>query len=196
MAWVDVLMLNTTFMAWAVQVGLVGLLAVAACYDFRVMRIPNWLVLIGMMLGLVSNGLLLPVSEVFPGGVGWLAALQGLALGMLVLMPLYWLRVMGAGDVKLMGMVGAFVGPAGILGVTVCVFLAGGVMSLLQAFRTGKLGPLVQNLRLIFLGGLVKVSAAQAPTMGDLPASIGKLPYGVAIAVGTISWMAWRRMTS
>jgi len=199
MAWINALLLNTSLLAWVVQGLLVGLLAVAAWHDCRWMRIPNWLVLMGMVLGLVANGLLVPGSgfdsAVLPGGLGWLAALQGLVLGMVVLLPLYWLRAMGAGDVKLMGMVGAFIGPASLLGMTLCVLLAGGLISLLLALRTGKLGLLVQNVRQIFLGNLIKVGAGLAPTLGDLPVSVGKLPYGVAIAIGTIGWMAWRHMT-
>jgi prepilin peptidase CpaA len=174
------------------------LLMIAAWYDIKSHRIPNWLVASGTLLGLGLNSFLLAgagFNDVLaPGGIGWVSALQGMGLGLIVLLPLYLMRAMGAGDVKLMAMVGAFLGPAEIQGALLGTFLTGGVMALLLAVRTKLLARLLQNVRLILLGGLIKVSAGRAPTMDDLPVSVGKLPYGVAIALGTLGFLAWQRM--
>lgn len=185
------------------QVGLLALLPLAALllavawHDVKRHRIPNALVFGGAAIGLALNGLLpqgLGFNSTLPGGLGWLASLQGLGLGLALLLPLYWLRVMGAGDAKLMAMVGAFIGPQGVLGALLAAFLAGGVMALALALRAGALGRLLQNLRLMLIEGMVKVSAGQAPVMDGPPVSVGKLPYSVAIAAGTLGYLAWQRM--
>lgn len=176
---------------------LVGLLLVIAWQDIRSHRIPNKLVLTGVVLGIVLNGLLPEgwgFNSVIPGGLGWLAALQGLGVGMAVLLPIYWLRAMGAGDVKLMAMVGAFLGPADVLGAVLATFVAGGVMALVVVLWSKQVGQLLQNIKLMLLGGVVKMSAGQLPLMNDLPVSVGKLPYAVAITVGTFGYLAWQRM--
>lgn len=66
-------------------VPLVVLLLMVAQQDIRSHRIPNKLVLIGVVLGVVLNGLLPEgwgFNSVIPGGLGWLPALQGLGIGM------------------------------------------------------------------------------------------------------------------
>lgn len=178
-------------------VPLVVLLLMVARQDIRSHRIPNKLVLIGVVLGITLNGLLPEgwgFNSVMPGGLGGLAALKGLGVGMAVMLPIYWLRAMGAGDVKLMAMVGAFLGPNDILGAVLATFIAGGVMALAVVLRSRQLCQMLQNIRLILLGGLVKMSAGQLPLMNDLPVSVGNLPYAVAITVGTFGYLVWQRM--
>jgi prepilin peptidase CpaA len=53
---------------------------------------------------------------------------------------------------------------------------------------------MVQNIKLMLFGGLLKMHAGQLPTMNDLPASVAKLPYAVAITVGTLGYLVWQRM--
>ncbi|MDO9280916.1 MAG: A24 family peptidase [Methylotenera sp.] len=175
---------------------LLVLLLMVTRQDIRSRRIPNKLVLIGLVLGVVLNGLL-PEGQGFnsaiPGGLGWLASLIGSAVGMAVLLPIYWLRAMGAGDVKLMSMVGAFLGASDVLGAVLATFIAGGVMALAVVLWSRQLRQMLLNVRLILLGGFVKMSAGQAPLMNDLPVSVGKLPYAVAITVGTLGYLAWQR---
>ena len=85
---------------------LICLLLIAARSDIKTRRIPNWLVLSGIVIGLLANGLLpagLGINNTFvPGGLGWLGAIQGMGLGLAVLLPLYLLRAMGAGDVTML----------------------------------------------------------------------------------------------
>jgi prepilin peptidase CpaA len=173
------------------------LLLMLTWQDVNHFRISNKLVLTGIFFGLVLNGLIPQgwgFNSVIPGGLGWLDSLQGFAVGLLVLMPIYWLRAMGAGDVKLMSMVGAFLGPNDILGVVLATFIAGGLMALIVVIRSKQLGQMLQNIKLILLGGMVKMSAGQLPLMNDLSVSVGKLPYALAITVGTFSFLVWQRM--
>jgi prepilin peptidase CpaA len=176
---------------------LIVFLLLAMREDVRSHRIPNKLVLVGVVLGLGLNGLL-PVglgfnSEV-PGGIGWLSALKGLALGIVVLLPIYLLRAIGAGDVKLMGMVGAFLGAGDLIGAVIATFIAGGVMALVVALWSRQLMNMLQNIKLMLFGGLLKMNAGQLPTMNDLPVSVAKLPYAVAITAGTLGYLMWQRM--
>lgn len=176
---------------------LVVLLLMITQQDIRSHRIPNKLVLIGVILGVLLNGLLPEgwgFNSVIPGGLGWLEALKGLGVGMAVLLPIYWLRAMGAGDVKLMAMVGAFLGPGDVLWAVLATFVAGGVMALVVVLWSKQMGQMLQNIKLMLLGGVVKVSAGQLPKMDDLPVSVGKLPYAVAITVGTFAYLVLQRV--
>jgi prepilin peptidase CpaA len=176
---------------------LMALLLLAMREDVRSHRIPNKLVLVGVVLGLGLNGLLpggLGFNSEVPGGIGWLSALKGLALGIAVLLPIYLLRAMGAGDVKLMGMVGAFLGAGDLIGAVIATFIAGGVMALVVALWSRQLMNMLQNIKLMLFGGLLKMNAGQLPTMNDLPVSVAKLPYAVAITVGTLGYLMWQRM--
>jgi prepilin peptidase CpaA len=173
------------------------LLLLATREDVRSHRIPNKLVLVGVVLGLGLNGLL-PADSGFNsmilGGLGWLAALKGLALGIAVLLPMYLLRAMGAGDVKLMGMVGTFLGPGDLIGALIATFIAGGVMALVVALWSRHLMNMLQNIKLMLFGSMLKMNAGQPPIMNELPVSVAKLPYAVAITVGTLGYLVWQRM--
>ena len=80
------------------------LILLAAFFDIRFRRIPNWLVLAGIVAGFAWNG-----SSTGLSGLGRAAA--GLGLGFALYFPLYLLRARGAGDVKLLAAVGAITGP-------------------------------------------------------------------------------------
>ena len=173
------------------------LLLLATREDIRSHRIPNRLVLTGVVLGVALNGLLLGGSgfnSLTPGGLGWLAALKGLVLGLAVLLPIYLLRAMGAGDVKLMGMVGAFLGAGDLIGALIATLIAGGVIALLAALWNRQFMNLLLNIRGLLFGGLLKMSTGQPPLMNDMPLSVGQLPYAVAITTGTLGYLVWQRM--
>lgn len=91
------------------------LVILAATYDMRERRIPNWLTTAGVAAGVVLH---------------WKAALLGLGLALLVMMVPFFMRAVGAGDVKLMTAVGALAGPKGFLFIAVFSAVAGGVMAL------------------------------------------------------------------
>ena len=91
-------------MPLVLKIALIAVVASAAFYDVRTRKIPNWLNLSGLVLGLGLNTLLLHAH-------GIMVALLGLGLSLLIYIPLYLIRGMGAGDVKLMAAVGSIAGP-------------------------------------------------------------------------------------
>jgi prepilin peptidase CpaA len=164
---------------------LMALLLVAAVIDVRTMRIPNWLTVGGMVWGLAFNA-----THSTSITAGLLNATLGLCVGLALLLPMYLLRVMGAGDVKLMAMAGSFIGFPNIVPAVIFVFICGGIAALAfalhrRAFRrmTNNVTGIVQSMAFAALSGM-------RPTAGMQSASIGKLPYGVSIAVGTTAWLA------
>lgn len=169
---------------------LVLLLAAAATIDFRTHRIPNWLVLSGALYATVYNTVLPP----WPNGT-ILFPLAGLALGLLLFLPLYLLRAMGAGDVKLLAMVGAFVGADDVWRCALASLLAGGVLAILFVTLKGTALRLYNNLVSLFRVGLLDTMAGSIPSLRvSTAASAGKLPYGVAIALGTIGYLTLKRL--
>jgi len=167
-----------------------GFLLAAACWtDACVRRISNKLVLAGALTGLALNTMLPEGSGLFsasPGGLGFLSSLGGFAVGLGVLLPLHLLRAMGAGDVKLMAMIGAFLGPASTLGAVLMTFLAGGILALAVALWKGVLRSTLANVRFMMLHTMIKTMSGQGAQI-DAPsaATTGKLPYALAIAAGT-----------
>lgn len=161
-------------------------LVIAAWSDVKTGRIPNELVFSGMAVALIYYALN-PVRD-----TGLLWSLQGLGAGLALLLPFYLLRIMGAGDVKLMAMTGAFLGFPDTLWALLATFVAGGVLSIVFALRNGSLRRLVANLARMAhgaaLGGGLRATAA------DSRMSVGTLPYGVAIAGGTIGYLVLRQL--
>lgn len=170
------------------------LLSAAAWHDIHSRRIPNVLVLTGTIAGLLSNAVL-PQQM---GGLGILNSLAGLGLGFVLLLPSYLLRAMGAGDVKLMAMTGAFLGAKGVMDAFVYILLAGGLLALVMAWRQGNLSLLLRKLRTkpFAMENSAELRSAKtastadpssiATNLAECAAKFGQLPYGVAIAAGTV----------
>jgi len=169
---------------------LIVLLVAAALIDTKSNRIPNWLVFGGAAFGIAYNA----IFSVFPRDIGWLIALEGLGVGLGMLLPFYLLRAMGAGDVKLMAMVGAFLGPWHTLMAVLATFLAGGVLAIAFLLANGSLRRGLLTTFAIGRGAMLDVAAGSKPVLAlDASVSAGKLPYGVAIAVGTIGYLVLKQ---
>ena len=169
---------------------LIALLVIAGVSDWRSYRIPNWLTFGGAVFALVYK----TVIAVHPGSA-FLMASGGLLIGFVLLLPLYMLHAMGAGDVKLMAMVGAFLGADETLQAVLFAFIAGGVGALGFALAKGRLGRMLVNTREV-LFKLVSLSLAGVRPDARVHAeqSVGRLPYGVCICVGTIGYVLSRQL--
>jgi prepilin peptidase CpaA len=169
----------------AVEAVLIVVLLAAAVYDVRYRRIPNWISVGGVLIGISLN------SFLYVGTPGFLFAVKGLGLGFGVYFVLYILHAMGAGDVKLMAAVGALVGWQNWVGIFLITAILGGVMGMILMSMRGRLKTTFWNVGYI-LGEMGHGRAAYV-TREELdvksPKSFG-LPHGAVIAVGTIFFLA------
>jgi prepilin peptidase CpaA len=163
--------------------GLFVLLVMAAVSDVRFYRIPNWLTFGGMVFAIVYGTFAARTPM-----TGAMTALGGLGTGLAIMLPFYVLGIMGAGDVKLMAMVGAFVGPYQTLWAILFTCIAGGAAALIFAMHRRRLGHMLANVKDTVNGMAMSGIAGLRPNGTiDMQQSIGKLPYGICICVGTIS---------
>ena len=117
-------------------------------------------------------------------------SLLGIILAFLIYFPLYLLRGMGAGDVKLMAAIGAIVGPANWFGIFIVSALLGGIAAAILLLARGRLANSLWNIGFLFQR-LLSLKAPYAREELDLssPKSV-KMPHGVAIAAGTAIFLA------
>ncbi|MFC7517910.1 prepilin peptidase [Herbaspirillum sp. GCM10030257] len=167
------------------KVVLFSLLLCAGVIDYHTQKIPNWLTLSGTSFALIYAAFV-PFTPIH----GFLWACGGLAVGFILLVPLYVLRVMGAGDVKLMAMIGAFLGVSDTFNAVIASFIVGGVAALFFAVYHRVFGRMISNVKAVT--ELMLISAATGVKAGSptqAVQSVGKLPYGVSIGIGTIGYV-------
>jgi prepilin peptidase CpaA len=112
-------------------------------------------------------------------------SLEGAGLGLVLLLPFVLLRALGAGDWKLMGAVGAFLGPVLFLFVLFGSVFVGGLMAVVEAVRAGRLKETVLNVMTLALGLATFGIRANPKFSIDNPKSL-KVPFGVAVALATL----------
>jgi prepilin peptidase CpaA len=168
------------------ELSLLLLVVAAAINDLASRRIPNRLLMVGWLVVLPLHLL----GETPVGGL--VACLGGAAIGLLIFLPLYLLRGMAAGDVKLMATVGAFVGPLDASHIAVLSWCAGGVMALLIVIFKGRLRNAFANVRDLLRPLLMRAVGMPAVPEPMRRESVGSMPYGLAIAIGTIALLTSR----
>lgn len=169
-------------------VSVVGVVAaLAAAFDVRERRIPNWLTVGGLAAGLALGGL---------GGwagLGWAAA--GAVVAFALGLPLFLLGGLGGGDVKLLAAVGALVGLQRLPTALLVTALVGGVLAALAVIRRGAVKRTVKNLGTILVllvtsgGEMMRAWKGEGPGAAltvDAPEAV-TVPYGVAIAAGGLA---------
>ena len=151
---------------------------IAAVCDWRSRRIPNWLTVSSVFIGFGISA----------GSSGWLGAkmsLQGIGLALGVLLPFVLLKGLGAGDWKLMGAVGAFLGPMLFLFVMVGSIFASGIMAVIQMYRVGRVIETLRNMWTL-VKGFAAFGIKKNPQISLDNPRLLKLPFGVAVAAATI----------
>lgn len=154
---------------------LVLLVGAAAVTDLRNRRIPNLLTVTGFALALALRSA--------SGWEGLADGLQGAGLALLVTVPLFAVRALGGGDVKLLAAVGALLGPGGAMTAMLLSAAIGWVLALVAVVRRGVLLPVLMNC-----GDMVRywVSLGRAGRLPRLDSpDAASIPYGVAIALGS-----------
>jgi len=152
--------------------------SVAAVIDISTRRVPNWLTIPGICLGICINAYL-------SGAAGVKSSLLGVCTGFLLLFFVYLLGGMGAGDVKLLSAVGSFLGPTLVFYTFVWMALAGGVLAVFVLVYKKAFSQTLRNLRSVLWGWILRTHESDLDISLKNP-SLLKLPYGVAIAIGTV----------
>jgi len=154
------------------------LLAIAGGWtDWRSRRIPNWLTVPGLVLGIAVNSWL-------HGWPGAKASLLGAGLGLGLLLPFVLIRSLGAGDWKFVGALGAFLGPENLLTVLLLGILVNGLMALIMIVRKKRLRETLRNLGRMLAAFLTMHLPGPDLTL-DNP-DLVKVPFGVAVAIAVI----------
>jgi prepilin peptidase CpaA len=162
----------------AVKVAAVILVLLACVPDVRTRRIPNLLT-----FGAAASGLLFHL--VVGGWTGLLTSAGGWALGAALFFPMFALRGMGAGDVKLLAAVGAWLGPFLVFWVALITSIAGGALGLVVALFHGYTLTAVRNVMALI--GYWRVAGVHPLPQVSLDGARGpKLAYAIPIAIGTM----------
>ena len=155
-------------------------LVIASATDILWKRIPNWLTFPAIIIGVIMN--------TFSGGFqGCLLSVAGVLLGMALFLPLYLKGGTGAGDVKLMGAVGGFLGPTGVFYAFLFSSIVGGMYAVLLLLRHGLFKETFLRYWNMVRSFLVYRVPCYIPPRD--PAGMPVLKFGVAIAVGTIGFV-------
>ena len=150
---------------------------VATATDLRSRRIPNWLVLPFLAVGL-------GVSAWIHGWQGLGRSAEGMGLGLVLFGVLFLAGGMGAGDVKLCAAIGAWIGPGQLFLALVLTALAGGLMALGWAVWGGFFGDLLSGTGNLVLGWTKAKRESVQQSAGE-PLQ-RRIPYAPAIAIGTL----------
>ena len=159
-----------------------ALLAAAAGWtDWRSRRIPNWLTVPGLVVGIA-------LSSVAAGWAGARSSLLGAGLGLALLLPFVLIRSLGAGDWKLAGALGAFLGPQRLIDVLLVAVLVAGVMAAILIVWKKRVRQTLRNLWRI-LAAFLSLHLPDSEVTLDNPEAL-KVPFGVALAVAAIFYTA------
>lgn len=168
------------------QVKLVSAVLIwAAWIDGRQLRVPNWMTYPLMLSGLIYGG--------WSGGwTGLEHSALGLVVGLLCLLPLYSVGGMGAGDVKLMAGMGAWVGAATTWYAFCVSVVVGAVMAVIMAWYRGKLMHHVTNFLMIaHEWWTIRDPRQLSAIAAERKPSMLLLPYGIPICIGSIAYFVY-----
>jgi len=160
-----------------VLVPAVALALSAGWTDWRTRRIPNWLTVPGFLVGVSLNVLV-------GGWLGLKTSLLGAGFGLLVLLPFVFLRSLGAGDWKLAGALGAFVGWEVMADLLMGSVLMAGVMAVVLVIYKRRVRETLRNMGRLLASMLMFRMPGREVSL-DNPQSL-KVPYGVALALTTL----------
>ncbi len=163
---------------------LLALVVAAAVFDILYRRIPNWLTVSGVVIGLALNTFLYPVWP------GLRFSLVGLGAAFLVNLVLFALHARGGGDVKLMSAIGAMAGWENWLGIFAVAAILGGLMALLMTAARGRVKSTLWNVGFI-LSEMMKGRPAylRKEELDVKSAKAFRLPAGFVIALGTVFFL-------
>ncbi|MGO8897459.1 MAG: prepilin peptidase [Isosphaeraceae bacterium] len=166
-----------------------AVLVVAAVIDGRQLRVPNWLTFPFALGGLVFTAWY-GGREALLWSLG--SSLMGIGVGLVLLLPLYAIGGMGAGDVKLMAGVGAWLGPVLTFWAFVSTALVGGLLGVAMIVASGNVIHHWVMLQTIVHEILTIRNPVELAERADQrKKTMMLLPYGIPIAIGSIACFGW-----
>ena len=170
-----------------IVVGVVTLMA--ACTDLWKFKVYNLLTLPSLVLGLL-------VSTVLGGWAGLGASLLGAGFGFAILVVFYALGGVGAGDVKLLTAVGAWLGPFWTVHVFIASALAAGVYAVVLILTRG--GVLAVAVEILAIRQAIFEPSKLGRPDADIAAEVSRsdrrrrlVPFAAMICVGFFVMVAW-----
>ena len=175
---------------WVVTITLI----VAAVIDGFELRVPNWITLPMIVTGWIYS-CIAATGQGDPWYVGLMWSLAGTVVGLALLLPAYAIGGMGAGDVKLLAGVGAWMHAmhtAYAFGVSAVV---GALLAVLMViFHRGMKKHAAQFMMILNEIMTVRDPEKLSEIARERKSSMMLLPYGIPIAIGTIAYFAWMDM--
>jgi prepilin peptidase CpaA len=156
----------------------------ASWIDYSQRRVPNWLNATLLVCGLVTQC-------VYFGMSGLMAGVLGVLLGFALLIVPWIMHGMGAGDVKLMAAIGAWLGPLLTFYSFALGAVIGGVVAVVMIVSTGRLRMACQNIGIIIAKCSNKNTAfSEFGSARSFGKTSQLLPYGVPLTAGTLMIVA------
>lgn len=182
MDWQTILLEN-----WHVKLVCITLIY-AAWIDGKELRVPNWITFPMVLTGIAYN--------VWAGGLPGLGdSLLGMTVGLLCLLPLYSVGGMGAGDVKLMAGVGAWLLWQPTLYAFCVSAIVGAVMAVVMVFWKGDFRKHSVNFLMILNEwASIRDPAKLAEIAAERKSKMMLLPYGIPICIGSIAYFFYAGM--
>ncbi len=153
-------------------------------YDWRERRIPNVIVFPAALIGLCLNA--------WHGWSGLWFGLQGLGAGFMLLLIPYIFKAMGAGDVKFLAGIGAFLGAYGSLRSLLFALIIYPLLAIFFVFQQGKFCITLRRFGLVLskTAGLIipyfRLYAMQLETKNDETISSATTPFALSLSAGTL----------
>lgn len=163
----------------------------AAYVDGKELRVPNWITFPMIISGWIYSAVWYQLDgQGWLAGVGW--SLAGTAVGLATLLPAYAVGGMGAGDVKLMAGIGAWV-HCTITFYAFCVSAVVGAILAVVMILLSQQGKKHWNQFFFIVNEIATIRNPEtlASIAAERKSSMRLLPYGIPIAIGTILYFAW-----
>ena len=167
---------------------------IAAYIDGKELRVPNKItfpmIFAGWIYSMISYGV---AGDGWLVGLGW--SLAGTAVGLMTLLPAYSIGGMGAGDVKMMAAIGAWVYCATTFYAFCVSAVVGAILAVGMILYSGQgrkhFSQFFFIINEIFT---VKNPEKLSEIAANRKSSMRLLPYGIPIAIGTVLYFAWAGM--